>query len=155
MDFRKTIKSGFKLKLFFLKNMPMGFISGMRVEEMDDAHAVVSVPFNYLTKNPFRSVYFAVQAMAAELSSGVLAMDAVMKAPQPVSMLVLESHSHFTKKARSKIVFTCDNGEDIRGAVKKALETGEGQTIEVKSVGIDKEGDTVAEFSFIWTFKAK
>ena len=155
MDFRKTIKSGFKLKLFFLKNMPMGFISGMRVEEMDDAHAVVSVPFNYLTKNPFRSVYFAVQAMAAELSSGVLAMDAVMKAPRPVSMLVLESHSYFTKKARSKIVFTCDNGEDIRGAVKKALETGEGQTIEVKSVGIDKEGDTVAEFSFIWTFKAK
>jgi len=63
-DIRKSFTNRFKLSMFFLKNMPMGFLNGLRVVEIDDNHASVSVPFNFLTKNPFKSMYFAVQSMA-------------------------------------------------------------------------------------------
>jgi len=154
-DFRKLAGNRFRLKLFFIKHMPMGFLSGMRVESIDERQASVSVPYNYLTQNPFQSTYFAVQAMAAELSSGAMAISEVLNAPRKVSMLVYNMEAGFTKKARSKVVFTCKNGKEISDAVKKALETGEGQTVKVKSEGIDKEGDIVSEFYFTWTFKAK
>jgi len=154
-DFRKLANNRFRLNLFFIKHMPMGFLNGMRVVEVDEKHASVSIPYNYLTKNPFHSVYFAVQAMAAELSSGVMAISEVMKAPRKVSMLVFDMKANFTKKARSKLIFTCNDGEALAAAVKKTLETGEGQTVTITSTGIDKDGETVAEFQFTWTFKAK
>jgi len=154
-DFRDLANNGFLLKLFFLKKMPMGILSGMRVVELDEKHCSVSVPYNYLTKNPFKSTYFAVQSMAAELSSGAMAIAEVKKATRPVSMLVLDMKAIFTKKARSKLVFTCDNGKDISEAVKNAVSTGEGQTVTIVSKGVDKEGDVASEFHFTWTFKAK
>lgn len=133
----------------------MAFLSGLRIVEFDKSRTRVSVPFKFLNKNPFRSVYFAVLSMAAELSSGVIALDAVSESSVPVSMLVLKMRAEFLKKAKSKIVFTCNDGEKIRATVRKSIETGEGQTIEVHSSGTDTTGDKVAEFVFEWTFKPK
>jgi len=154
-DFRKLANNAFRLKLFFIKNMPMGFLNGLHVVELDEKHASISVPYNYLTKNPFHSTYFAVQAMAAELSSGAMAIAEVLAAPGPVSMLVFDMNANFTKKARSKVIFTCNDGEAIGTAVKETLKTGEGQTVTITSVGVDRAGDKVSEFQFTWTFKAK
>ncbi|OIP00212.1 MAG: hypothetical protein AUJ98_08655 [Bacteroidetes bacterium CG2_30_33_31] len=144
-----------RLKLFFLKKMPMGFLSGMRVIEISQKEAIVSVPFNYLTKNPFHSVYFAVQAMAAELSTGAMAMAEVMSAKSPVSMLVIDMQATFLKKARSKIFFICNEGKAIADAVRNAIETNEAQIVIVKSIGKDTDGEIVSEFQFTWTFKSK
>lgn len=154
-DFKKLANNGFLLKLFFLRKMPMGILSGMKVTALDENHCSVSVPYNYLTKNPFQSTYFAVQSMAAELSSGAMAISEVMQASRPVSMLVLNMKANFTKKATTKVVFTCNNGKEISDAVHKAISTGEGQTVNIASKGIDSEGDIVSEFQFTWTFKAK
>ncbi len=154
-DFRKLANNPFRLNLFFIKHMPMGLLNGLRIIELDEKHASVSVPYNYLTKNPFRSLYFAVQSMAAELSSGAMAIAEVKAAPRPVSMLVFDMEAKFIKKAQSKVVFTCNDGEALRRAVKKTLETGEGVTVPITSIGIDEAGDQVSEFHFTWTFKAK
>jgi acyl-coenzyme A thioesterase PaaI-like protein len=155
MDFRKNILKPLRLKTFFLKRMPMGFFAGLRVDKFDTNEAVVSLPFNGITKNPFRSVYFGAQAMAAELSTGVLAMDAVIDSKKNVSMLVFDMKAHFSKKAVSRISFRCDQGGEIRDAIQQAIETKEGVTVEVKSIGIDQEGDIVSEFNYTWTFKLK
>ena len=141
--------------MYFLKNMPMGFVNGLRVTDFNDEKAVVTVPFNYWTKNPFKSMYFAVQSMAAELSSGAIALDTVANAKVPVSMLVLNMKADFRKKARSKIKFICEDGQKIRQAVAKSVETNEGQTVTVTSTGFDKQGDIVSVFNFTWTFKPK
>ncbi len=154
-DFRKLAKNRLFLNLFFIRNMPMGLLNGLRIIEVNEKHASVSVPYNYLTKNPFRSLYFAVQSMAAELSSAVMAIAEIRSAPRPVSMLVLDLKATFIKKARSKIVFTCSNGAEIVDAIKKTLETDEGQTVTILSKGVDKDGDVVSEFHITWTFKAK
>ena len=143
------------MKLFLLRQLPMAFLAGLKIVEFNKNSVKVSVPFKFLNKNPFRSVYFAVLSMAAELSSGVIALAAVSDSSVPVSMLVLKMRAEFLKKAKSKIVFTCNDGEKIRETVKKSVETGEGQTIEVHSSGFDTTGDIVAEFVFEWTFKPK
>ncbi len=154
-DFKKLANNPFRLNLFFIKHMPMGLLNGLRILELDENHARVSVPYNYLTKNPFRSLYFAVQSMAAELSSGAMAIAEVKAAPRPVSMLVFDMDAKFTKKAQSKVIFTCNDGPAIRRAVKETLETGEGRTVKITSIGVDQEGNQVSEFHFTWTFKAK
>lgn len=152
---RILAKSNFHMKLFMLKKLPMAFFAGLKVVEIDKEKASVSVPYKSLNKNPFRSIYFAVLSMAAELATGILAMTAIHDFTVPVSMLVLEMKASFQKKARTKITFKCTDGEKISNAIERSIETGEGQTAEVTSIGYDTEGDVVAEFNFTWTFKPK
>ena len=152
---RKMAVSPLMMKVYMLKHLPMGALAGLKVTEIDNEHAVVTVPYKSLNKNPFRSMYFAVQSMAAELSSGILALALVTDAPKPVSMLVLNMQASFSKKARTKIRFVCNDGKKIENAIKESLETGEGKTVDVQAVGFDAEGDEVARFTFTWTFKPK
>ena len=152
---RKLAKSNFHMKLFMLKHLPMAFLAGLKIIEIDQTTASVTVPYKYLNKNPFRSVYFAVLSMAAELSTGILAMAALNDYSIPISMLVLEMKANFQKKARTKITFKCLEGDQLSATIAKSIETGEGQTVELTSIGYDTEGDKVAEFKFTWTFKPK
>lgn len=153
--FRESATSPLKMGLFMLKNLPLGFFVGLRVKHVDATSASVSVPFKYLNKNPFHSIYFAVLSMAAELSTAVLAMASIYNAQVPVSMLVFDMNAKFTKKATSRIVFHCDQAEDVVKAVEESLATGEGKTVTVKTKGTDVNGVQVAEFNFTWTFKPK
>ena len=152
---RKMATNKWKMKLFMLQHLPLGFIVGLKVLQVDENSCQVRIPYKYINKNPFRSMYFAAQSMAAELSTGLLAMAAVKDANIPVSMLVLKMKSNFTKKAATTTVFQCSSGEEISQAVKQAVTIGEGQTVTTKSIGKDKSGDIVSEFEFTWTFKAK
>jgi acyl-coenzyme A thioesterase PaaI-like protein len=152
---RKMATDKWMMKLYMLKNLSMAAIAGLKVTEIDKEHAVVTVPYKYLTKNPFRSIYFAVLSMAAELSSGILAMALVSDGAKPVSMLVLNMKASFTKKARTLIKFVCNNGVEIEKAINESLSSGEGKTVEVVTKGYDEHGDEVAVFTFTWTFKPK
>jgi acyl-coenzyme A thioesterase PaaI-like protein len=144
-----------QMKLFMLANLPMGLLAGLKITELDKSMAKVSVPFKYLNKNPFKSMYFAVMAMAAELSSGILALAALHDTKVPVSMLVLDMHADFTKKAKTKATFSCHDGQKIIDAIDKSIRTGEGETVVVHTEGLDESGDVVAKFAFTWTFKPK
>ncbi len=152
---RVLATNSFRMRLFMLKNLPLGFFVGLKVLKIDQHKAEVSVPYKYLNKNPFQSVYFAVLAMAAELSTGILAMASIYDAKVPVSMLVYDMNAEFTKKATSKIIFKCEQGEEISKAVAESLADGEGKIVTVKSVGRNNDGVQVAEFNFTWTFKPK
>ncbi len=137
------------------KKLPAAYFSGVRVSEISEQHAVVKIPFKFLTKNPFRSIYFASQAMAAELSTGVLALAEVYGRTPSVSMLVLGMRAEFKKKATEMVWFKCSDGEKIKSAVDSCISTRESKTVEAKSVGTDAQGTVIAEFYFTWTFKAK
>ena len=154
-QFRQLVRNKLKFGLFMLKSLPSAFFSGIKVKEITEEKAVVSIPFKYLTKNPFKSVYFASQAMAAELSTGVLALSHVHKRNPAVSMLVFNMRADFSKKAKSKIFFTCEDGINIKNAVEESMKTGEGVTVEAKSIGRNTDNQIVSEFYFTWTFKSK
>ena len=151
---RRSIRSPWKLKLYMLGKLPMGLLAGLRVVEFDERKAAVAIRLGYLTKNPFRSIYFACLAMAAELASGVQGI--VLTADgAPVSMLVVGLEGTFTKKAVGRVVFTCEDGPAIAEAIAGTRADGEGRTVPCTSVGRDEAGDEVATFKLIWSFKAK
>ena len=142
-------------RLFSLKDIPMLLLAGIRVKEVDEEHALTTLKLGYLNKNPFRSIYFACQAMAAEASTGVLAMIYVYGADPKVSMLVTGMKASFSKKAVGRIYFTSLDGKKIADAIEETQRTGEGVTINAISIGKDEQGDTVAEFMFEWSFRRK
>jgi hypothetical protein len=91
--------------------------------------------------------------MAAEMSTGVLAMSHVYQ--KPVSMLVVGMEATFSKKATGITRFHCPDGLAIGQTIALAISTGEGQTIKVRSLGVNAAGESVADFSITWSFKVK
>ena len=151
---RRSILNPWKLRLFMLQKLPMGFLAGLRVREFTADSATVTIRLGYLTKNPFRSVYFACLAMAAELSTGIIGI-VCATVGAPVSMLVVGLEADFTKKAVGRISFRCDDGAAIAAAVAGTRADGEGRTVVATSTGRDEAGEVVATFRFTWSFKAK
>lgn len=145
----------FKFRMYLFYKLPAAFFSGVRVREIDEEKCITSVPYKWLTQNPFRSTYFASLAMAAEMSTGTLALGNVYKRTPPISMLLVNMQANYFKKATGTIFFTCEQGKEITSLVEDAIQTGEGKSIVVKSAGRNKDGDIVAEFLFTWSFKAK
>ena len=133
----------------------MGIITGLRVRTLDREHSTVTVPYKFVNKNPFSSTYFAVLSMAAEMSAGVLALMAAENQDVPVSTLVVGLKGEFVKKATKVTTFRCDGGTSIFNAVEESVRTGEGQTAEVTSIGLDPDGNEIARFAIEWSFKPK
>lgn len=144
-----------KLNKFLMLKLPSAWLCGVRVNEFEENTCKVSVKHTWINQNPFKSMYFAVQAMAAELSTGALVMGKIQKTDRKISMLVAQNRAKFTKKATGKISFYCYEGHLIDEAIKQTLATGEGQTFWMKSTGINETGEQVAVFEFEWTIKAK
>lgn len=153
--FRASMRGRARMRAYFLAKLPLAWFAGLRVRHLDAARCEVVVPRGWRTQNPFRSTYFAAQAMAAELSTGALAMAAVQGAGAPVSMLVTGMKASFGKKAVSDAVFTCADGELIAAAVAETLRTGESTTADATAVGRMRDGTEVATFVFTWSFKRK
>lgn len=152
---QSTLLNPWKLNWYFLRNLPMAWLAGLKIEVFNNQSASVSVPFGYLTQNPFRSTYFACLAMAGELASGIQVLDAAMGSHLPISTLVTGIEGHFYKKAVSKTFFTCDEGNKIRKAVLLASTQDEPVTLTTLSAGVDSNGHPIAEFSVTWSFKRK
>ncbi len=145
----------FKFKLFLLTKLPAAYFSGVRVVMADESKAVVSIPYKKFTTNPFKSTYFACLSMAAEMSTGLLAMAHTYKSTPPVSMLVVKSEGVFFKKAIGLTTFTCEDGKAIKYAIEETKLSGEGTTVTAKSIGRDIDEHVIAEFTFTWSFKRK
>jgi len=152
---RRKMLNPFLLRSFFLAKLPLALFAGLRLRELDAEHAVTSVPYGWRSTNPFRSTYFAALSMAAELSTGALAMMAVELAPRPVAMLIVNMTASFEKKATALTSFTCMDGGKLAAAVAQAVETGEPATAEAETVGRNPDGTVVARFTFTWSFKAR
>ena len=87
------------IKLFTVFKLPAAYFTGVRVRSIDEKQCTVSVRLNFMNKNPFRSMFLAVQGMAAELSTGALIMHALHHTNTKASMLVIENKATFSKKA--------------------------------------------------------
>lgn len=141
-------------KFLFFK-LPAAFWCGVRVAEISNSKCVVTVKHRWINQNPFNSMYFAVQAMAAELSTGAMVIDQIKSSGKNISMLVSNNKSNFSKKATGRITFTCNDGSLINNAIQKTIETAQGQTFWMKSIGTNEKGEQVSEMDFEWSIKLK
>lgn len=144
-----------KLNTFLFFKLPSAFWSGVRVKAISEQQCVVTVKHRWFNQNPFNSMYFAVQAMAAELTTGALVMMQIKQSGKKISMLVANNKGNFTKKATGRITFTCNEGHLITEAITRTIATGEGQTFWMKSVGVNEKGEQVSELDFEWSIKLK
>ena len=144
-----------KLNTFLFFKLPSAFWCGVRVKEISDKNCVATVKHRWFNQNPFNSMYFAVQAMAAEFTTGALVMYRIKESGKDISMLVAQNKAVFTKKATGRITFTCNQGNLIAEIIQKAIDSKEGQTVWLTSIGIDEKGDQVSEMQFEWTLKAR
>ena len=147
--------SASNLNKFLFFKLPSAYFCGVRVKQIEDTDCVVTVKHRWINQNPFNSMYFAVQAMAAELSTGALVMTHIQNSGKKISMLVANNKSNFSKKATGRITFTCNDGHLIDDAILKTITTGEGQTIWMKSIGVNEKGEQVSELNFEWSIKLK
>jgi len=144
-----------KFRFYLFARIPSAFFSGIRIREMDETRCEVGVPYKWFSQNPFRSTYFACLSMAAEMSTGALAMAHIYKHDPPISMLVIKVESTYFKKATGLTTFTCADGLSFRETIEKAVVSGDGQSFIAHSTGANPQGEKVADFLITWSFKAK
>lgn len=144
-----------KINWFLLFKLPAAFFTGVRVRSINRERCVTTLKYGWKNQNPFRSVFWAVQGMAAELSTGALVMQAIRESGANISMLVTSNQGSFLKKAQGRITFECDQGDLISEKIREALATGEGENLVLSSKGVDEAGDVVSLFEFEWSLKRR
>ena len=141
-------------RVFTTKELPSLGLWGVKVRELNAEHCTVTMPYGWRSQNPFRSVYFAAQSGAAELSTGALAL-LHLKGKAPTSMLVTQFDSKYYKKASAKLRFECKDGLAIAEAVDGTLADGEGRTVVAHSVATLPDGTVASEFWVTWSFRRR
>ena len=107
-----------RINRFMLFKLPLAYLGGVRVVSIEKETAIVNITHKWMNQNPFKSMFWAAQGMAAEMATGVLVMKGIENIGKNVSMLVTNQRGNFTKKATGKIRFECHHG----GLVANALE---------------------------------
>ncbi len=149
----KVFSSGIKFSLFALRYLPTLFFWGVKVSKVEENIVEISLGYNWRTKNPFRSIYFSALAGAAELSTGILVLNAASK--YNMSILVVGVNGKFYKKATGTIRFVCNDGELIKNAILKSVETRQGVLFTANSKGYNENKEIIAEFELTWSVKQR
>ena len=153
---RETLKqlNSWRTTVWLLWKLPMAFFLGVRIKTCTQFHSEVTLPFWWMSQNPFRSIYFAAQCSAAELSTGVLATMAVAEHGN-ISMLISNVEAEYIKKATSKTTFVCDDGQSILDTVRRSIDLSEGQSFTATSTGRQSSGEIVSIHKFTWSFRVR
>ena len=144
-----------KYTFFLFFQLPSAFFCGVRLKYLDSLKSIVSINHSWFNKNPFKSIFWAAQGMAAELTTGSLIKNAIKESGINVSYLVVENKSSFYKKATGKIIFECNQGKELQDLFNSFDKDNNKAIIELKSVGVDSNNVKVSEFSFTWSLKVR
>lgn len=152
---RKRITNPFLFRLSLIYMLPLGFFTGMKVTRLDDRGASATVKYQFINKNPFKTTYWAVLGMCAEMVSGVILLNYARNVSPSVATFVIGCDSRFVNRALGVTTFECNDGPLIREMVEKAAATGEGITFKTTTNGVSADGTVVAEFEFTWSVKGR
>ena len=152
---RRRLLRPWNFRLYLWARLPLAACAGLSLRRLDDTACTVALPGGWRTQNPFRSMYFAAQAMAAEMSTGAPAMMLAEGASASVSMLVREVRGVFTRRIQGDASFTFEDLAGMRAAVDRAVATGESESFVARSVGRAKDGGAAAAFEITWSFKRR
>jgi hypothetical protein len=144
-----------KYTFFLFFQLPSAFFCGVRLKYLDSFKSIVSINHSWFNKNPFKSIFWAAQGMAAELTTGSLIKNSIKESGVNVSYLVVENKSSFYKKATGKIIFECNQGKELQDLFNSFDKDNNKAIIELKSIGTDSNNIKVSEFSFTWSLKVR
>lgn len=154
LKFRKKLLSKFNFFVFSLSRLPSLTWWGVKLKDLDDQKCVVTIPFSWRTQNPFGSMYFAAQAGAAELSTGLLCMQA-LSGRGKWSMYVIGFEAEYGVTAKTRVAFTCLDATVLNETLDKIEASNTPGEIVMISTGENTEGKMVSRFKIKWSFKKK
>ena len=112
----KKFLNPFTFSLYFFLNVPMVWFSGMRLSEFSKEKCICKIPFKWYYRwqnmNPFKSVYFAVQCMGAEISTASFVVLAINGKSPSIAFIVTKMRFNILKSSRNT-KFTCNDGDKI------------------------------------------
>ncbi len=148
----KSLRRRIRFRLFTALTMPAAWFSGLRMDDIGNQSCTTSLPGGWRSQNPFKTMYWAVQGMGAELSTGAVPFAISRSMSEKLRMFVVGTEAKFVKRAKGRITFTCDEVVKSREAIEESMKTGKPTEIELTSVGRDDSGDIVSEWVFKWNF---
>lgn len=135
--------------------LPMGFLSGMRIAQLDDELCEVHLSYSWLIKNPFRSTFWAVLGMAAEMSTGALLVSYTRNQLQRISFILIENEAKYYKKGRGKMRFICNYSAQVKEVVQQAISDDEKHEIQLPVRVMNATGELISEMSFTWVVQRR
>ena len=152
---RRQVLSATGFRLYLWKELPLAAFAGLRLRSLDEGGCTVLLRGGWRTQNPFRSTYFAAQAMAAEMSTGAPAMVLLRGSEARISMLVTGISARFMKKIAGPSQFTFRDIAEMASTIERAAQTGEPSTFVARSIGRNPAGEVASEFDVTWSFKRR
>ncbi len=144
-----------KYNLFLLRKLPAAYFCGVRIRSLDSDQCEIKITLNWFNKNPFKSMFWAAQGMAAELTTGLMITDKIKKSGYDISMLLISNKANYFKKATGTIIFNCSQGNKIDDIIEKLINLKTPQKIVLSSTGINRQNVTVSKFTFEWSLKIR
>ncbi len=155
MNFDKTLakklNSTFTFRLWMLRHLPMGWLSGMVIEKLDDQGCTVMLKDRWWIRNPFGSVFWAVMGMAAEMSTGAWIFASVSQSKTRFILVGLDAR--FYRKAKGKSYYICLPGMDVPDIFERILNMDDPLVVTLPVIAIDPQGEKLADFSFHWQLR--
>jgi len=142
------------MRAIFALKMPAAAFTGLRIDAVSSEQTVVSVPGGWRTQNPYGTMYWAVQGMAAELSTGIVPTCISRSMSMKLRMFVVGTEAHFGRKAYGRCTFTCTDTHKVTEAIEQSLTSGASVNCDLTATGTDSSGETVSEWVFKWNFLA-
>lgn len=153
MNYQKKMLNPLVFWFAMLAKLPSAVFWRFRIKSLSVEKCEVTIPYFWRSQNPFKSIYFAALAGAAELSTGALCQLA-LAGKGKFSMLVVDFRAEYFKKANEKITFTCNQGLELFELIDCMDVNGTAQLTMISS-GKNPAREEVARFYVTWSFKRK
>jgi len=155
--FSKRFKQNLFLKAFVRKNIPVLAYIRPQIVEMTADTCIIKIPFWRRTRNHLNSMYFGVLSAGADLSGGMIAMNAIKQSGSPVALSFKDFNAVFLKRAEGDVHFCCTEGAAIRALVDRSISSGEREEmpVHVSATVPSISDDIVANFTLTLSLKVK
>ncbi len=145
------------LRYFGLTKIPLLFLVSPRVLGVSGDGSAVRIPLNRMTRNHLGSMYFGTLAIGADCVVALLAMHFIKESGKEISLVFKDFRANFLKRAEDDVVFTCDQGGEVKKLVDEAIATGERVSGPISAHAQNATGaqEVVAEFVLTLSLKIK
>jgi len=144
-----------KINTFLIFKLPSAYFCGVRVKILEPQKCITTVKYKWINQNPFKSLFWAVQGMAAELSTGAIIINKIKESEKNIAMLLIKNEASYSKKATGRVSFECHEGDLIDAVIEEAIKTGKGQIVTLNVIGRNSNDEEVSEFKFTWSMKVR
>ena len=125
------LKETASVRLLGLK-IPVLLFLGPVVERLDEKCCAVRIPLGWRSRNHVGSMYVGALVAGADLAAGLPAARLIWEKHKKVVLIFSDLRCEFLKRADGDVLFSCEDGFAVAGAVRQADTSGERVTIPVR-----------------------